>query len=116
MSDTTAQQNTYNGWTNRETWLVEVHTFFDHEQVLEMIDESVNEFLNSDNQHPISINNILANKLKDFHDEYIDAETAGRVNIYIKDFIADHKINWHEIARHYDEEIKNILAENFCNL
>ena len=115
MTDTTTQQNTYNGWSNRETWLVEVHTFFDHEQVMEMIDESIKEFLNSDD--PLKINptieltlsNIqyrLANKLKDYHDEYINLETE-KLNIYIKDFIADHKINWYEIASHYDEEIKN---------
>ena len=114
MSDTTTQQNTFNGWSNRETWLVGLHDFFDHEQVLELIDESVNDYLNSDAS--LSTSYILSRKLKDIHDEYIDAETAhNSLSIYVKDFIADHQINWHEIARHYDKEIDNILHEELTN-
>ncbi len=115
MPDTTTQQNqnTYDGWSNRETWLVGAHGFFDHEQVMELIDESVNDYLNSDaDLLPIYIKNILAEKLKDIHDEYIDAETAhNSLSIYVKDFIADHQINWYEIAQSFDEEINNILDE-----
>ena len=83
-----------------------------------MIDESIKECLNSKvhpeaTTMPIIFSNIryrLSGKLKDFHDEYIELETE-KLNIYVKDFIADHQINWHEIASHYDVEINNILDE-----
>lgn len=31
----------YNGWTNRETWLVGVHSFFDDDQIWEVIQDRV---------------------------------------------------------------------------
>ena len=120
----------YNGWTNRETWLVEVWDFFDYYQIREVLKDAVMESgyefmgrksLAYDIRYDVIANDealggmeraltlYLADWMKDYHDDFIEDATAT-LNPYIKDFIADHKINWLEIAGHYDEEIKEALA------
>ena len=108
----------YNGWTNRETWLVGVHDFFDYEMIQEVITDMVtkpstidviaeNESLGG----PVRAYMLqLADWMKDYHDHCIE-EATENINPYIKDFIADHKINWIEIAKHYDNEIKDALQK-----
>ena len=51
----------------------------------------------------------LADWMKDYHEDYIYEGTRD-LDAYIRDLIADHKINWIEIAGHYDEEIKEALS------
>ena len=120
----------YNGWTNRETWLVEVWDFFDYYQIREVLKDAVMESgyefmgrksLAYDIRYDVIANDealggmeraltlYLADWMKDYHDHCIE-EATENLNPYIKDFIADHKINWVEIAEHYDEEIKEALA------
>ena len=120
----------YNGWTNRETWLVGVWDFFDYDQIREVLKDAVvesgDEFMGRKSladgiRYDVIANDealggmeraltlYLADWMKDYHDDFIEDATAT-LNPYIKDFIADHKINWLEIAGHYDEEIKEALS------
>ena len=120
----------YNGWTNRETWLVGVHYFFDYDQIREVLKDAVvesgDEFMGRKSladgiRYDVIANDealggieraltlYLADWMKDYHDDFIEEATAT-LNPYIKDLIADHKINWIEIAGHYDEEIKEALS------
>ena len=120
----------YNGWTNRETWLVGVWDFFHSDQIREVLKDAVmesgDEFMGRKSladgiRYDVIANDealggmeraltlYLADWMKDYHADYIDEGTRD-IEAYIKDFIADHKINWLEIAGHYDEEIKEALA------
>ena len=67
----------YNGWTNRETWLVNV--WFD----------------------PVSKDDI--NYLEDtLEDEFYEL-VGGSANIYT-DLIDFHAINWDELREHFDDD------------
>ena len=107
-----ATDTTYNGWTNRETWLVGVWDFFDHEQIMEVIANIVNEpekFL-LPKLPAFSVTAGLAKWMEEYHDEFVEEETQN-LNPYIKDHLSFNKINWTEIARHYDQEIMEALKE-----
>ena len=109
----------YNGWTNRETWLVGVHDFFDSDTIEETLQNTTEnperigyEVIANDEalggmERALTL--YLADWMKDYHDQDIE-EATENLNPYIKEFIADHKINWIEIAEHYGEQIKEALA------
>ena len=109
----------YNGWTNRETWLVGVWDFFDADTIKEALQNTTEnperigyEVIANDEalggiERALTL--YLADWMEQEHDEFIEEATAT-LNPYIKDFIADQKINWLEIAGHYDEEIKEALS------
>ena len=109
----------YNGWTNRETWLVGVWDFFDADTIKEALQNTTEnpdrigyEMIANDDalggmERALTL--YLADWMEQEHDEFIEEATAT-LNPYIKDFIADQKINWLEIAGHYDEEIKEALS------
>lgn len=120
----------YNGWTNRETWLVIVWDFFNYDQIREVLKDAVmesgDEFMGRKSladgiRYDVIANDealggmeraltlYLADWMKDYHDQDIE-EATENLNPYIKEFIADHKINWIEIAEHYGEQIKEALA------
>ena len=69
---------TYNGWTNRETWMIGVWDFFDYDEVQSVI--------------------------KDITDGKLEG-TDAEVNPIIV------KLNWREIADHYDEEIRDACKD-----
>ena len=77
----------YNGWTNYETWKVNLE-FFDG--------MSFNEFY-SDNVED------LAREMESMVEEYIDENTTGGL-IYSWALHAVCDVNWFEIAEHYVEE------------
>ena len=109
----------YNGWTNRETWLVGVWDFFDADTIKEALQNTTEnperigyEVIANDEalggmERALTL--YLADWMEQEHDEFIEEATAT-LDPYIKDFIADQKINWLEIAGHYDEEIKEALS------
>ena len=120
----------YNGWTNRETWLVGVWDFFDYDEIREVLKDAMAESgdgfmgrtsLSDGRPYDVIANNqalggmeraltlYLADWMQDYHDDYI-YEATRDIEAYITDFIAIHKINWLEIAGHYDAEIKEALG------
>ena len=112
----------YNGWTNRETWLVGVHNFFD----IEMVQEAITYMVAKPPEHTVIANNPdlggevkahllqLEDWLKEYHEEFI-AEQTTHLNdwgyAYICDLIADHKIDWRNIVEHYEDDIRQALKE-----
>jgi hypothetical protein len=75
----------YNGWTNRETWLVNLHWG-------EVIDEVFDEI---DLQ-------TLADCIEDFVWERLDEELT--TNSIFRDFIDLAVVNWRELAEQYISE------------
>lgn len=77
---------TYNGWTNRETWLVNL--WFD--DVLTEMHEDGEE--------------ITADTIKDMVDQVIgEANLTG----FLADLLGDHMINYDELAEQYKTEEEN---------
>jgi len=62
----------YNGWTNRETWLV-------------------NSWFKLDCKEDVDIA------------QQIIEEDVSLLSGYLKDLVADHKINWAELHSHFEE-------------
>ena len=116
---------TYNGWTNRATWLVGVWDFFDLDHVQQAIANIINGDAGTDSEINADIVKIsgleraitvaLAKWLENDHDYTLD-ELMGfdKLNGYLQDHLNPSiwDINWLEIAEHYDEEIKEALAES----
>jgi hypothetical protein len=112
---------TYNGWTNRATWLVGVWDFFDLDHVRQAIANIINGDAGTDSEINADIVKIsgleraitvaLAKWLENEHEDFME-ETTAKLPPYINDLIDDSGINWLQIAEHYDEEIKEALAES----
>tara|TARA_R100001143_G_C3254490_1_gene84972 strand:- start:32 stop:478 length:447 start_codon:yes stop_codon:yes gene_type:complete len=122
---------TYNGWTNRETWLIGVHNFFDHDQLREMIKIQAYElnFWLPENKDAVSysviaLNDSLGGKpralelwLADWmaaeHDEFV-VSLLRDDDWYLHDLVytAAKAINWLEIAEHYRDEILVALSDS----
>jgi len=75
----------YNGWTNRETWLINLHWGEVIEEVFEEIDLQT-----------------LADCIEDFVWERLDEELT--TNSIFRDFIDLAVVNWRELAEHYISE------------
>jgi len=110
----------YNGWTNKETWLVRVHELFDSEQIKEFLEGALND--GRLNDHIIANNPQLggveraltldlAEWMEEDHDQLIEELGLLPSNSYVQDQLncAIGSINWVEIAEHYDQEIKEVL-------
>ena len=121
-----ATDTTYNGWTNRETWLVGVWDFFDYDEIKEVLRDTI-----ADNRIGFDViasnpelggieralTLYLADWLKQSHEDtlyerlnQISVDTV--VDLYLMDHLngSIERINWLEIAGHYDEEIKEVLG------
>ena len=80
MTDTT-----YNGWRNRETWLVNVW-FGDYFTDMAQNDDPYD-----------------ADTIKDFIEEYIE-ETIGKMAGLVADLIDTSQIDWQTLAEHFNED------------
>lgn len=76
-----------NGWTNRQTWLVSLHDFFDQEFFDENRFETIDEA-------EIGMHDAFMEWL---HDEIRD------LSPFLQDFISTDDIAWRELAEHYYE-------------
>ena len=76
---------TYNGWTNRETWVINLHL---GDSIFDIADEATPEF--------------LAELLQDFVYEMLESES---INPLFLDLIDLGAVNWREIAEHYLNDI-----------
>ena len=114
---------TYNGWTNRETWMIGVWDFFDYDEVqsvikditdgkLEGTDVEVNPIIVKIHGIEQAVENSLSYALENMHDDYIH-EMLPTLEGYTQDHFTGSvaKINWREIAEHYDEEIREACKD-----
>lgn len=73
---------TYNGWANRETWLVNVW-FGDYFAALAEEGETID-----------------ADYIRDFVDEHVSEATGGQSG-FVNDLLDLSGIDWNELAEHY---------------
>ena len=117
---TMADDHTYNGWTNRATWLVQVHDFFDLDHVkhgIEMIldgeagrDAELNKYIIAGGVSGMkrAVIVALAQWLEDDHSDWIwDANDPVFLSAYLQDHMQTSlgAIDWLDIAEHYEEEV-----------
>jgi hypothetical protein len=85
-----------NGWTNRQTWLVHLHEFFDQEFFDENMFETIDEA-------EIGMHDAFVEWL---HDETRD------LSPFLQDFITTEDIAWRELAEHYYDDWVSNRAED----
>lgn len=108
MTNTNTQ---YNGWTNYETWLVNLWLTNDQgsqEMVQEWAQECVQDAIDKDCDSDSIKNDAayeLGERIKDWHDE-MQAETVGTSGVFT-DLLnaALGSVNWYEIGQHFVDEI-----------
>ena len=126
-----ATDTTYNGWTNREAWLVGVWDFFDYDEIKEVLRDTVadNRILSSSLWIALGFDVIasnpelggieraltlyLADWLEHEHSNVLyDLFGLDAMNGYLLDHLLGsiEMINWLEIAEHYSDEIKEVLG------
>jgi hypothetical protein len=84
----------YNGWTSRETWLVNLHFG-------EMIQEDTKEFIENNQERPSTY--VISEMLKDQLEDLFLEEIEG-LSMFLQDFIDLSLINWYELAENYESE------------
>jgi uncharacterized protein CbrC (UPF0167 family) len=91
--------DTYNGWTNKETWLVNIwyldamqYAFSEGPVSVEALEETVKDYANLDAGY-------------DFHDWL----PAGLLSDFINTYWAE--VNWHELADHLNETLVAVRSE-----
>ena len=75
--------NKYNGWSNYETWRVN----------LEFCDDGAMEYYTN------------ADSIKDYVVSYIEESSEGIARSYALAFLDE--VNWHEIAENYEERLSH---------
>lgn len=95
-------KNTYNGWANRETWLVNLY-FGD--SFNSYIDEDVNEGHIDMEAPKQDIIDTIAERYDEYVSEYINEEIEG-LSSFLKDFIDLSLIDWYDLAESIYEDIK----------
>lgn len=73
----------YNGWTNRETWLINLH--------FEPSSQSDLDFIKENLEYELSL---IANRTR---------PSFGGYGSFFSDFIDLNKINWYELEQHVQE-------------
>jgi hypothetical protein len=76
------EDNKYNGWTNRETWLVNLHFNPESKEDLERIKEEIDEL-----------------------EESIQ-------NMFLRDYVDFSKIDWYDLEKSMPEETDVEVSEN----
>ena len=89
------ENNTYNGWTNYETWRVN----------LELVDGRQDHYLEMMNEDKEINTYDLSNMIADDVYEFLSTEVNDQSTVfsYANAFISN--VNWYEIAEHIAEEI-----------
>jgi len=100
MSDTT-----YNGWTNYETWCVNL--WLTNEDT-RWLDELADEMLGELDGDVVAAVAELADYLAEQHDEAVPPEVTG----VFADLLGSalRRVNWHEIAQYFIDDAKERAA------
>lgn len=85
------EEDKYNGWTNWETWCINLWLTND-----EGVDNRVHEIIKN-NKNSETPNIDTEDELKEFVDELIESK-------YITDNISLHRVNWKETIDSFNEE------------
>lgn len=119
----------YNGWKNRETWLVNEHGFYDYDYVIEILERIAINFhaiVKEERYAWIPQDEglggrervlllALAETLEEYFDEHIQDETwdLDKYNPMIRELLrtATNRIDWLQIAERYSGEIHKVSEE-----
>jgi hypothetical protein len=98
---------TYNGWTNYETWLTNLHFDDFTDAFSEMTEDGQFDDLDDDD-----ILDQVAEYIETFIDDYISEVVSGTDN-FVTDIITSftQEVDYRDIAEHYVDDIKSDLAE-----
>lgn len=114
---------TYNGWTNRETWATALHientqslTDYAYNLVRETFSDSVSK--EDENSYLIAIfhaQDNLMNWVEDItSDEYWDYETPNDIRLMRRDIGSMWRVNWREIAQNFlSDEIASFIKGDY---
>lgn len=98
----------YNGWTNRETWLVNLYF---GEALSSLIRENAEEGSLDLEQEKDDIMTDIKESCENWLDEVTGEEVEG-LSSFLKDFLDLGRIDWYDIAESiFDDEIKEMLEE-----
>lgn len=88
-----APTDTYNGWTNYQTWRVHLE-FFDGSTYEDITGESIE----ANDEALRELKHALASRLRDDVEEAMNTQGSGSCLDYAMAFLGD--VDWHEIADH----------------
>lgn len=94
--------NTYNGWTNRATWLVNLHFGNDTEYLSEIINVCNGDI------------GMLATQLEEIVREHVDS-VLGEKDMFISDMLNLSEIDWWELASRYMDSYWSEEEEVYTN-
>jgi hypothetical protein len=111
----------YNGWTNRATWVINVHDFFNYEQIEEVLKEQIipEKIINNHDAFPtmqsIGVHKLaellLADWMQEYFNEVIEEYLVSNMAPFIRDLIDSNNIDWKQLASHYEELIGECIKE-----
>tara|TARA_R100000501_G_scaffold16962_1_gene31142 strand:+ start:52 stop:426 length:375 start_codon:yes stop_codon:yes gene_type:complete len=105
----------YNGWTNRQTWIINVHEFFDYDYIEEVIKEQIipdiakRPMFKDDGQFQMVARNLLAQWMENNFNLYVEESlhTIEEAPLnFLFDLIRSIDIDWQQLASHYEELIE----------
>ncbi len=103
MTDTT-----YNGWTNYETWLTNLH--FENFDFEEFVDDGSFDLLDRD-----EIKTWISNYIQESVEEsaYGDIELGTPNRLFITDMIQSFlgEVDWDDLADHYCDDVYQMMQE-----
>lgn len=85
---------TYNGWTNRITWLTALRFDTAFQEIIEQMKED-----NEDLENPLGIDEV-ANAFQDLVEEFISEEVEN-LSVFLQDAIDLSSIEYYEIADNF---------------
>ena len=90
----------FNGWTNHETWLTNLHfECFDFSDFLSEIDSTCETITDVTDW----IANYIESTVTEVVEETVDIASNAFIADCVSAFVAD--IDWHDIADHYTEDV-----------
>jgi len=95
---------TYNGWTNYETWLTNLH--FDNFEFEDQIEDGHFDDLDDE-----EIRDYVAEYIEQYVSDYVDESITS--NSFVQDLVTSSlgEVDWRDIADHYVDDIKEAVKE-----